>query len=197
MIRRSTWIMLLVFALAVAGMLLWQRAGIEPAATATLTVQPNVFPFAADAINKIHLENASLVVDYERQTDGSWLMLGEPAVTADGSVISQRLGNLAGARVLNTLSAPPADSITGLDQPLVAMSVTLDDGKTFRLEAGAATPTGSGYYTRVDGSQVVVINKATVDGILGLLQSPPLVTPEPIPTESTPQPAATESTPAP
>ncbi len=61
---------------------------------------------------------------------------------------------------------------------MLTLSITLENGRTIHVEVGASTAIGSGYYTRLDGGRLYVVSKPVLDGMLAMLQAPPLQTPQ-------------------
>lgn len=193
MIKRPTWILVALFAVSVVGLLLWQRFKPDETASEALPTQaPKLFDFDASVITRLELKDATQTVFYIKQPDGNWYFSTDTMTVADSTEIMNRLATLMSVRVLNVLKTPPGDDLTGLSQPVLTLMMTLEDGKTYQLVVGSPTATGSGYYTRAGGSQVLVVNKSTVDQILGLKTAPPLLTPE-----ASTAPAGNEGTPVP
>jgi hypothetical protein len=64
----------------------------------------------------------------------------------------------------------------GLDQPKNWIVLTLSNGEQKTAFIGDVTPTNSGYYAYSSGVPVQVVNKANVDGVLGILTEPPILT---------------------
>jgi hypothetical protein len=62
------------------------------------------------------------------------------------------------------------------------MTITTADGQEYVAFIGDVTPIESGYYARRDGGPVVVVSKAAVDSLIGLVEMPPVVTETPVPT---------------
>jgi len=142
---------------------------------------------------------AGQTVKVEHGADGLWkLSLPFEAQANQGSVqaAADQVGTL---RMLGKVDA--ALDILGLDKPSQVINISFTSGKTHKLEIGSVTPTDSGYYTRVDGSSIVVINKDGIDALVNLQASPPYQntpTPSPLPPTETPVPIIqSTATPAP
>lgn len=178
MIRRSTWILLAVFATLAAGTLIWQRTEKKNGADPTPTSRPALFDFESGSIIQVQLANSSQSAVFDKQADGSWILNGDPSLSIDSDEISNRLAQLTGVRALNVIDAPPQESLTGMDEPILSLSMVLENGRTILVEVGASTAIGSGYYTRLDGARLYVVSKSVLDGMLTMLQAPPLQTPQ-------------------
>jgi hypothetical protein len=70
-----------------------------------------------------------------------------------------------------------------LDDPEYRMDLKFTSGVERNVEVGVITPTESGYYVRVDGGEIVIVSKYTLDSLFGLLNNPPYM-----PTETPPPP---------
>jgi hypothetical protein len=79
-------------------------------------------------------------------------------------------------RVESRLDVAP--DATGLVDPSYELTVKMTGGTTKTVRIGDLTPTGIGYYTRVEGSdETLVVSKTGLDALLKLLESPPVVEP--------------------
>jgi hypothetical protein len=179
MLRRSTLIVLGIFALLILGIFAWQRYGQteEPVeATATVEITAMVFDLGIQTISSYSIsgEDGTAIVFERDQGNNAWFVKDQPAELADVAQIE------AGASTLNflTVSAqlttrPPLEAM-GLDQPTYLVTLFLNDGKEVLLNVGDETPTGTGYYVQVDNNPAVVVSKAELDTVINLLKTPPL-----------------------
>ena len=201
MIRRSTWITLMIALLlggAAYGARLYktQQAQTHPTPSAT----PNdLFTFTGDDVVEVEVQTAAQPLILRRESPQADWQVVQPAPQGneipDQERISTAIFNLT------TLSAhgqvPSGTDLTtlGLLSPAYVVTVRLKDGKTWKVEIGNETPIGSGYYARFNG-RLLIVDKYAVDSLLGLLSKPPLITPMPTstptpPVTATPPPTAT------
>ena len=178
MIRRTTWVLLAVFAVLVLGTLYLQRTGnLTAAATTTPSPTPEEPPLLqvqAGGISSLRITDAQgKVVALERDAQSGWKMTEPKAGTADGSKVDAAITPLETLQVLNKLEPAPAANVIGLDKPSYTLSLGLADGKQYTLQVGKVTPTGSGYYSSMDGGAAVVVSKSTIDTVIDLLNNPP------------------------
>ncbi len=198
MVKRQTW-MLLAFFLALAGFALYQkynpsapRPRTNENATPSATITPVEFLFAAGqgTVTSLSIESREgESVRVERAAEGAWSLTKPFEAAADPSSAEAAASQVSALRILTRLELDPADA--GLKSPAYTLTVEFSDGKSFVLEIGDATPTGTGYYARKDGESPLVIDKDGLDALLNLLSTPPFLetpTPSPTPTE-TPTPA--------
>lgn len=181
MLKRSTWIVLGIFAVLILGVFLWQRYGkteelIEP--TPTTQLSELVFDLGDQKIVGFRIDGAdgSSILLGQDPTSKAWMVGGQPAELADVTQIDTVASSLAFMMVNRQLpTQPPLDSM-GLDLPPYTITLDLDSGKQVVLSIGKLIPTGTGYYARVDENPVMVIAKTDIDSIVSLLTTPPLTT---------------------
>ena len=179
MIRRPTWIVLGVFAVLVLGVFLWQRYGVKEESvepTPTTALISLVFDLGDQTIASYQILDAqgnSISFGHD-PTSNVWVVKDQPAELAYSTQIETVAGNLAFLLVDTALATqPPLDSM-GLDHPSYSITLFLDNGEQSSLHVGNVTPTGSGYYARVDDGPAMVIAKTDVDVVINLLKTPPL-----------------------
>jgi hypothetical protein len=193
MLRRSTWILLLIFAALVGFTWLFQRYQADKAAnsaTATPTIPlSNLYALDNTQVNDIKIADSSgnQIEVYKDPLSDQWAITGVPVEEADSFKIESISGQLFALQAQETLTdTPPLESI-GLVIPAYVITITTSQGAQLVTNVGSSTPIGSGYYCRVGTGQVVIVNKLVLDDILGLLTNPPLLptpTPEVTATES-------------
>ncbi len=178
MIRRSTWIVLIIFILLAAFALFWERSGNTEESAPTATPQISLLNLDINGVDRleiiaIHGENIS----FGKDSSGNWAIeepIGEVDPEKDlGSIIERFLA----VQALSVLEVAPPAEATGLNVPAYTVTLFLKDGNRSIIKIGTVTVTGSGYYVQV-GDKAFVVDKFTVDGLLDLLQNTPYITPE-------------------
>ncbi len=184
MIRRSTWIMLGIFGLVLVVALFIQRtqqqADDEATPTPGLTYLFDVQESTIIALRITGADEVSVAV--QRNEEGNWVLLEAENEQADQDRIGSAISQAETLRVLTTLEEEPDLDVIGLDHPQYRVSITLADGGIQVAVIGRETPTGSGYYARLEGNPLQVVNKSSVDSLLEILTDPPIAptpTPEP------------------
>lgn len=199
MIRKSTWIVLVVFMLALGGAYLWQRSQTQKAAQTTPT------PGAAPAylfdiqgqISRVRLERGDgRTLDMQLDGQGKWQIVLPGGLQTDSEAASSALAQVAVIPVVTALQNPPGMNAIGLDRPTARLLVSNAEGQSWSAEIGQVTPTSSGYYVST-GAKVYVASKYALDALLGLVDAPPVLQASPTPPEIQLAPPATETTPAP
>ena len=210
MIRRSTWVLVVVF-VVLAGVAWWAReqktaADAEATAEPTATPQPRLLPdLEPDAVVRIVLEEPAtqrrvvLVRVEATPTPAAEDAAGTPAAAepqwaveepADAKPpeawrVNSALEGLVYARVLATLPPDTDPATVGLAGPAQRIVLETRDGRTVTLWIGASTPLQNGYYLRVnEDTTIVAVGQYAVGSLWDLLDelAPATATPTPSPT---------------
>ena len=202
MIRRTTWIVLVVFVAVLGAAIYVQRTHEgklinEP----TPTMMPALFNIQESSIKSLQISSSageSLVM--EHSTDGAWTITKPLVEATDTAQAQASISELLGLQSMTVLDPAPPSEATGLATAAYTITVSLMDGKNVVAKVGKVTPTESGYYLQVDGGPVVVANKYSIEKITNMIANPPvLVTPTPefVVPEITPTEAPSTATPTP
>lgn len=202
MIRRTTWILVGVLAVAVVGAVLLSRR--PPTTPAGETPTPEaVWEIDSTSIRSIRIEDlqAGTIVEVERQAEEGWHLVQPTPGPADAARVEQSATWLSLPRPTGVLHDVTDLAAFGLDQPLKKIVVVFQDGSQQELTVGRMDPTGSVVYVQSGGSgDVLLFSRYGLDEVLGLLDpiptAPPTATPPPAAT-STSTPAPTEPAPQP
>ncbi|MFZ0532791.1 MAG: DUF4340 domain-containing protein [Anaerolineales bacterium] len=181
MVRRPTWILLVVFVFLIGFTLLFQRYQSNKAdntATSTPT-SPGaaLYNLTNTQVNEVKIADTTgdKIDLYLDPGTSNWAIADVPVNQADTFQIESISAQLFSLQVEETLTqTPPLDSI-GLDTPAYTISMTTSDGSQLITYVGTQTAIGSGYYVRVDSGQVVIVDKVVMDDVLNLLKNPPLL----------------------
>ena len=182
--RRSTWVVLVIF-LALVGLTLYLSQNKPPIDDANLTptaVVEYLFDETAGLPTSIAIESKNgEQVAIERNEAGVWVLKQPVEAEADQGSAEAAASQLTALRILSRPEVAPADA--GLVDPSYTMTVKLSGGTEQVVRIGDLTPTGSGYYTNIDGSdEILILGQTGLDALLTLVTSPPFVsTPTPIP----------------
>lgn len=185
----------MVAAVAV-GVLLYFNNREEPADIA-VTVEPQdvvTYLFnAEDGVpTGIRIEaKTGEVVEVLKSADGAWELIQPLEASADAASVEAAASQITTLQIEDTI--PDLDlEIVGLNDPEYTLIVTFGDVER-KAEIGVITPTESEYYVRSPKGDVVIVDKFSLEGLLGLLTNPPyLETPTPSATATeTPLPTST------
>ncbi|HUH97630.1 MAG TPA: hypothetical protein VLZ89_09750 [Anaerolineales bacterium] len=196
MIRRNTWILLIVLAALVGAALYFNRQQKSSAGSTTPT-PANTFLFTSKDGNPTDIkiqDTEGHSVEVARDSTGKWVL---KAPTADAANQSQAEAAATQLTSLNLVGNVQIGlDVVGLDKPTYTMTITFDSAKTHKVLIGSVNPIQTGYYIQVDGGPVQVAEKSGIDSLVGMLTAPPyLATLTPTIT-LTPIPSDTEVPPA-
>lgn len=212
MIRRSTWIVLvLLLALVGFSFYLRDRQARQPGtATPTGSILP-LFEGAKIEPTFVRVESSlGVVVQFSRNEAGKWVLDAPAHAEADQAAAEAAATQAASLRVLSTVNLPP--DVIGLDKPKYTLTVRYGDGIERTLRIGSETPIKDGYYAQLDDGPFQVVDKTGLDPLIQLLTSPPYLetptplasptspaspTPSEVPVTQTPDAATLPSSPAP
>ncbi|RME90768.1 MAG: DUF4340 domain-containing protein [Anaerolineae bacterium] len=185
MIRRSTWVLLVV--LVVLGGLYWylNRSPEEETAEPTPAVSLEyLFSGAEGEVTGIRVASREGdEVQVVRNLAGEWAMTRPQAAAADQGMVGAAAAQVFALRVLNRVG-DIAPATVGLNNPAYTVTITFGDRmRTFAV--GDMTPTGSGYYVMMD-EEILVVDRPGVEALVQLASNPPYA---PTPTASPAAPA--------
>lgn len=207
MVRRSTWIVLLIFAALVGFTIFFQRYqanNTADSATAIPTVPPvYLFELGDAQLNEIKISDSTgKNVDlYRDQLTSLWAITDVPADQADSTKIESISTQLLSIQIQETLTQTVPLVSVGLETPAYTITLTTSSGTRLVTSVGMQTAIGSGYYVREPNGQIAIVEKTPMESILKLVDNPPLLptaTPEVTPGETIlPVPTTKPSTPTP
>lgn len=195
MLRGSTWFALLILA-ALIGIAIYLRQDNnnppEELASPTPDSQP-IFKSEESLPNSLKLEAGELGrLEMEIGPEGMWVIVAPIAAQADPAQAEAAVTQVSALRMLGQVEVPLEDA--GLTDPAYTFTLGFAGGIR-QLEIGDLTPSTAGYYARLDDGPVMIVSAAGIEGLLGLLSSPPYLetptpTPSPMPVMETVTPAA-------
>jgi hypothetical protein len=182
MVRRTTWILLLVFGLMVVFAWVFTRyQANKVVATSTPTLiatTQKLYDLTNAQVTEVNISNnAGDTIDLYRDssTSAKWAVKNIAADQADSVKIDTAVSQFLSLTILDALTqSPPLDSI-GLASPTDTITMLTTDGKQIVTNIGSPTAIGTGYYIQVDSSPIVIVDKVNVDNVLNLLKVPPLL----------------------
>jgi hypothetical protein len=196
MIRRTTWILLAIFAVLVGFTWFTQKNQVNKA-TGTTTATPTstkayLFDIDSSQVSEVGIAASTgnqIGFAHDPETT-QWAVSDLPADQADSFQIESVLAQLFSLQILETLTQTvPLDSV-GLASPAYTITIKKTDGSQVVTHVGFETAVGSGYYVKADDGNVCIVSKVMMDDVLDTLTYPPiLTTPTPegaLPTEIEP-----------
>jgi hypothetical protein len=201
MIKRPTWILLVILVLAVgAYFFIENRPSKINASTPTATAGSFLITQAQGVLQSLHIvDNKGDTFQMQRDLSKAWVVTAPSSGPADQGLAGAAETQVGALSIVTTLNTPPTLSDIGLAVPADTIDLVFVNGTSHTMEIGNLTPTSSGYYVRFDGGKIYVIEKSGIDSLLNLLTNPPFPpTPTSPPTpETTGTPTSGISTPTP
>lgn len=197
MIRRNTAILFGIFILLLAGTLVWRNWKASPeGAEATPTSSTDLLLNLEEAaIKAISVQDASgRRVSMARNEENEWMLVYPRAEETDQSLVTSAISQLLNARITARPQEIPELATLGLDPAAITILIETQDGEQVLINAGNLTPTEGGYYVLTEERVIYVVSKFGIDGLVGLLDNPPIqVTATSLPTPIS-EPALSTST---
>jgi hypothetical protein len=188
MIRRNTWILIVILA-ALVGLgyyLKDQKAKTEAKATPTLGSLV-LFNSSEGQPGDIKIEDSSgNSVEVLKNSNNVWVVKAPKEAAADQASVEAAATQVGTLHILSNVLLGP--DVVGLDKPSYIITITFPGNKTHKLTVGSATPIQDGYYSQMDGGKIQIIGKDGIDALLALLNTPPYLataTPAESPTPTT------------
>jgi len=183
MFRRNTLILVGVFVVLLSATFLIQRNKEQnpalPESDLPTTVPPTyLFNFPSESVMGMVIEDADgQLIEMQKDAAGVWTLIQPPTLPdgTDQTAISSTIGQLGTVRVLNELANAIEVNVLGLDTPAYTLTFTLDSGKTTEIQVGSSSPTGNGYYVRVDNGSPKLVDKFFFDSLTGYISTPPIL----------------------
>lgn len=206
MIRKGTWIVLAVFVVLLGAAFYLNRNPLPKAEDASLTpsaTAPSALlnGWQASDITYIAIKGSAAELSLTHRVDGGWDIAPDNTRPVDAGKVENLRSQLAAMLVATPLDASLDPEALGLSNPTNVITLKNAQGQQAVLKIGQPTPTGSGYYVQLNATPPVVVNKSTLDGILGMLVRDQLVATTPTPPagdtapagEATAEPSATKA----
>jgi hypothetical protein len=202
MIKRPTWILLVILALVVIVYFVVKNHGSTASTQSTPTALGNNFLVtqADGTLQVLRIADAqNQVFQMQRDTSGIWVVTLPKTGTADQALAGAAETQVGALRIVTTLENQLNLGDAGLETPAYTIELTFVSGTKHVIQVGTLTPTSSGYYVRYDAGNLYVVSQSGIDALLKLLTAPPFpATPTPLPsTPETITPTLEGSTPTP
>ena len=194
MIRRNTWVLIVILLVLVGFSFYLKNRKSQQAAAATPTAAAgtpqSLFAAAEGQPTDISVKDSTgKLVEIARNSAGKWVFKAPTDAEASQADAEAAATQVTSLKVLS--SVPLGFDVVGLDKPSYTMSFVFSNGKSHTLAVGAETPIQDGYYASLDAGPVHIVDKQGIDALTQLLSQPPYaVTPTPpitlTPTATTP-----------
>jgi len=176
MIKRSTWILLAIFALAICAYFYLKTNPLRfttPTSTPTVTSTSFLVNKNNEVLSRLSITNTQGgIFEMERDSTGNWIIVQPRHSAADQSQAEAAETQIFALGIVTTLETSPSPDVLGLNPPADTLTIELSDGRQQVFEVGGLTPTSSGYYIRSEG-KIYVIKQYSIDSLLELINNPP------------------------
>jgi len=187
MIKRNTWILLIIFSVVVISYFAFNSYKSNSTGVTVTSTPGNSYLVSQNegALQSIQIFNDQHVFQMQRNGSGAWVITLPTAGIADPSLAGAVETQIDALLIIKNLNDQFNLSAAGLTPPTYTIGIVLTGGKSHVIQVGSMTPSGSGYYVHFDDQNLYIVSSAGIDALLNLLTAPPYPpTPTPIPTTS-------------
>ena len=177
MVRRTTWIVLVIFLGLLAFSLYWQNRnkGNQGEVTPSPIVQ-SLLDIKSGEISTLRIEDErGGVVEIKHVEGNRWILVFPKSEATDSNAVDGMVNKFVSLHVLSTIDPAPPDDATGLKKPQYKIHLRVKDGRQMIVNVGVQTATGSGYYVKVDDGFVKVVDKIGMEAVTNLIYQPPVL----------------------
>jgi hypothetical protein len=175
MVKRSTWILLAVLALATGAYFLLKGQSSKTSKLTPTPTQGSYLITPADGVlQSLRIyDNEGNNFRMQRDLSKAWVITAPTSGAADQGLAGGAETQAGALRIISTIDSPPAPVSMGLTDAAHILELGFVNGKSHKIEVGNLTPTNSGYYVRFDGRKIYVISQSGIDALTNLLKAPP------------------------
>jgi hypothetical protein len=173
MIRRNTWLLIIILAALVGFWFYSKNQKAKTIAEATPTSGPKLL-FNSNDGTPTDFKIDDLTgnsVELSRNSSGVWVVIAPTAAAADQGSAEAVATQVSALRILNDVQLGP--DIVGLDKPSYLITIIYTAERTHKMKIGSVTPIQDGYYMQLDDGKIQIVDKQSLDAIIGLLKAPP------------------------
>ena len=177
MVRRTTWIILVIFLGLLAFSLYWQnRNKYNQGEVTPSPVVQTLLDIGSDEISTLRIEDERGGAGEIKHVEGNgWILVVPKSEATDSNAVDGILNQFASLHVISTIEPAPPDDATGLENPEYKIHLQVNDGRQMIVNVGVQTATGSGYYVKVDDGFVKVVDKIGLEAVTNLIYQPPVL----------------------
>jgi hypothetical protein len=193
MVKKSTWVVIIIFAVLVVALLLVEKYPVGPLkGTPTPTQQPALLDSSLKTqISSIKIQAGTESFSLEKAGD-TWVFSNDRSLTIMQSAANEMVDVLFSLDTKSVVDPTTPMETLGLVEPSIVFTIIMQDGTDQKVTIGGVTPTSSGYFAQINQDSPIVISTYAVESLnrfinpVGLMAETP--TPEAIQMEVTPTP---------
>jgi hypothetical protein len=171
-IKRTTWIFLALFVVvAIAAFFFQQNKSDQPDPEPTVTPQPPLLQ-AVDMNELTRIERFSANTDtlvLVTNEEGQWIF--EEGESVRRGMVQELFSSLSSLAVLTSVESGTDLNAIGLEPAQNTIRLVGTNGISTTLEIGDLSPTGNGYYLRLNQTELYLVSAGGMESILDLLTS--------------------------
>jgi hypothetical protein len=174
--KRVSWILLILLAIAVGVyFLLKYRANTSTAESTGMPVVTNyLVQETENTLTGIRMYDQDYhIVALERNSGGFWDVTVPVPGTADQALATEAETQINALEITTVIEQVSSLADFGLDFPAYTIKLVFTNDIKHKIEVGNSTPTGSGYYVRLDDLSIYVVSQYSLDAVLTLISNPP------------------------
>jgi hypothetical protein len=192
MVRRTTWIVLVIFlGLLAFSLYLHNRNKDSQGEVTPSPIVETLLDIKSDDISTLRIEDErGGAVEIKHVEGNGWILVNPKSEATDSNAVDAMVSQFVSVHVISTIDPAPPDDATGLKNPEYQIYLLLKGGSQMSINVGIQTATGSGYYVKMDDGFVKVVDKIGLEAVTNLVYQPPvplssseiptlLVTPQP------------------
>lgn len=196
MIRRSTWILLLIFVVILTVTVYIQTredgSGVEMTPTSEADLPFVLIPEGEEIIGLWIMNDSGGVVELNRlNINNGWTLENHDNGLVDNDRIISTLSRLESVTIKAEMEDDTPLDVIGLASPAYTITLKISQGNQINIHIGDVTITEDSYYSQINPGPALVVTKSGLDGVINFLEDPPILMPTStsIPTTTqTPQP---------
>jgi hypothetical protein len=175
MIKRPTWILLILLVIAISAFFLVKsHPSVSTDPTPTAPGKNFLIPDTDGTLISLRIQdNQGNIVQMQRDPGVTWVMVLPTQGAADQALAGAAETQVGALLIVATLDTNPDLKTIGLEPPNQTIELSFSSGTKYEIEVGSATSINSGYYVRLDQGNVYVVSTSGIDSLLNLLTSPP------------------------
>jgi hypothetical protein len=177
MVRRTTWIILVIFLGLLAFSLYWQNRNKDNQGEVIPSpVVQSLLDIKTDEISTLRIEDErGGAVELKHVEGNGWILVVPKSEATDSNAVDGMVNQFVSLDVISTIDPAPPDDATGLKNPEYQIHLRLKDGRKMIINVGVQTATGSGHYVKVDDGFVKVVDKFGLEAATNLIYQPPVL----------------------
>jgi hypothetical protein len=177
MVRRTTWIVLVIFLGLLAFSLYWHNRNKDSQGEVTPSpVVQSLLDIKSDEIATLRIEDdRGGAVEIKHVEGNGWILVVPKSEATNSNAVDGMVNQFVSLHVLSTIDPAPPDNATGLKNPHYQIHLRIKDGRQMIVNVGVQTATGSGYYVKVDDGFVKVVDKIGLEAVTDLIYQPPVL----------------------